>query len=105
MKTGIEIIAKERQRQESQEGWSPTHDDAHKKGEMAGAAACYALSACCFLNPQQVEAYREGVTHKVRIWPWENSWWKPKDKVRDLARAGALIAAEIDRLQRLTKKQ
>ena len=34
-------------------------------------------------------------------WPWSDKWWKPKDKIRDLVRAGALIAAEIDRLQRL----
>lgn len=33
-------------------------------------------------------------------WPWAVRWWKPKDPIRDLVRAGALIAAEIDRLQR-----
>ena len=39
---GIERIAKERQRQVSVEGWTPQHDDEHKDGEMAIAAACYA---------------------------------------------------------------
>ncbi len=35
-------------------------------------------------------------------WPWDEEWWKPdNDAVRNLAKAGALIAAEIDRLQRL----
>jgi hypothetical protein len=34
-------------------------------------------------------------------WPWDASWWKPSnDPVRNLVKAGALIAAEIDRLQR-----
>lgn len=40
-----------------------------------------------------------------RYWPWEPGWWKPgkgnsyADRVRELVKAGALIAAEIDRLQ------
>ena len=36
-------------------------------------------------------------------WPhtWDASWWKPKDRRRDLVRAGALIIAEIERLDRL----
>jgi hypothetical protein len=34
-------------------------------------------------------------------WPWDQEWWKPSDDpIRNLAKAGALIAAEIDRLQR-----
>jgi hypothetical protein len=34
-------------------------------------------------------------------WPWGTSWFKPSgDDIRDLVKAGALIAAEIDRLQR-----
>ena len=33
-------------------------------------------------------------------WPWNVVWWKPTpdDRIRELAKAGALIAAEIDRL-------
>lgn len=35
-------------------------------------------------------------------WPWDEEWWKPsEDPVRNLVKAGALIAAEIDRLQRV----
>jgi hypothetical protein len=36
-------------------------------------------------------------------WPkeWNVDWWKPSDDpIRNLVKAGALIAAEIDRLQR-----
>jgi hypothetical protein len=36
------------------------------------------------------------------FWPWDQDWWKPSpDPIRNLVKAGALIAAEIDRLQRL----
>ena len=35
-----------------------------------------------------------------RWWPWSLDWWKPKDPRRDLVRAGALIVAEIERLDR-----
>jgi hypothetical protein len=35
-------------------------------------------------------------------WPWDYDWWKPSDDpIRNLTKAGALIAAEIDRLNRL----
>lgn len=34
-------------------------------------------------------------------WPWDENWWKPSlDPIRNLVKAGALLAAEIDRLQR-----
>jgi hypothetical protein len=37
-----------------------------------------------------------------KVWPWEQpDWWKPSDNpIRNLEKAGALIAAEIDRLIR-----
>jgi hypothetical protein len=40
----------------------------------------------------------------LEIWPWNKSWWKPRNAIEDLTRAGALIAAEIDRLQRINEK-
>lgn len=33
-------------------------------------------------------------------WPWEPRWWKPKDVLTDLIRAGALCLAEADRARR-----
>jgi len=90
-KTGIELIAEERQRQIEEEGWTAEHDAEHKEGEMAVAAACYAY-------PNYDEDW--AVQSQLQ-WPWEKHWWKPSgDRKRDLAKAGALIAAEIDRLQR-----
>ena len=38
-------------------------------------------------------------------WPWNITWWKPStDPVRNLTKAGALIAAEIERIQRAVNK-
>lgn len=90
MKTGIELIAEERARQISAEGWTPEHDDEHARGELAVAGACYAMRA----------AHADTGHNPPGPWPWDQSWWKPRDPMRNLVRAGALIAAEIDRLQR-----
>ena len=93
MKTGSELIAEGRQRQIEQEGWTPAHDNKHDGGTLVCAAVTYALEAT-FDGPAS-----KGTWFK-KFWCWEDSWFKPKDKIRDLTRAGALIAAEIDRLQR-----
>lgn len=86
--SGIDDIAAERRRQIEDEGWTAEHDDEHDNGEMAIAAACYAGDRRKF-NMAAPPA-----------WPWSTLWWKPKDRRSDLVRAGALIAAEIDRLDR-----
>lgn len=90
-KNAIALIAAERQRQVEAEGWTPEHDDGHQDGEIALAAACYAIPD------------RElGVDFLSRLWPWGWDGWKPTpdDRIRELVKAGALITAEIDRLQR-----
>ena len=97
MKTGIELIAEERQRQIDVEGWTKEHDAQHKNDELAKAAICYA-------DPN-VYYHQESRYLKFRMpndfWPkqWDIHWFKPTDRIRDLVKAGALIAAEIDRLQ------
>jgi hypothetical protein len=89
LKTGIELIAEERQRQITVEGRTPEHDDTLVKGQLANAATAYA-------NVSQ-----RGLVIDWRLWPWEYDLWKPsKDSIPNLVKAGALIAAEIDRLQR-----
>lgn len=85
-------IAAERRRQIEVEGWSLKHDDTHSAGEMSRAAASYALSA----GPEKVSDL--SLIHK--LWPWDWSWFKPRSKRNDLVRAGALIIAEIERLDR-----
>lgn len=88
--TGADLIAAERRRQVEQEGWTPEHDAEHGDGHLAMAAVCYAL-------PPTERRPR----HVFSFWPWHSSYWKPTpdDRVRELVKAGALIAAEIDRLQ------
>lgn len=93
--TGIDAIATERRRQIEVEGWTPEHDDTHKAGELAAAAAAYA-AASTFYHADPYAAV-------LSIWPWSRAWLKPKNPRADLVRAGALIAAEIDRLDRLEK--
>ncbi len=96
---GIEHIAAERTRQVETEGWTRAHDNAHDAGELAGAGAAYALAAACQLNP-----YTLPLTEAPDSFPhtWSQEWWKPSfDPLRNLEKAGALIAAEIDRLNRL----
>lgn len=92
MKTGIELIAEERQRQIEEEGWTQEHDKEHKDGELSLAAICYTLH----------DKYRP-IGYPPIPWPWSEEYWKPapEDRVKELTKAGALIAAEIDRLQNL----
>lgn len=93
----VDDIIAERNRQISAEGWSPEHDDLHSLGELAMAASCYAEIAASD-DERRTRHVHEG-SHFLR-WPWTREWWKPKDRRRDLVRAGALIVAEIDRLDR-----
>jgi len=88
-------VLAERRRQMEVEGWTPAHDDAHRQGELARAAATYALASTNYPEPPSV------INKYVREhWPWALRWWKPKGRRRDLVRAGALILAEIERLDR-----
>ena len=94
--TGAELIAAERRRQIDEEGWTAEHDDKRRAGELAGAASSYALSASLSLMSNGASA----ITDPPPFFKFGREWWKPKDPLTDLVRAGALIAAEIDRLQR-----
>lgn len=111
--TGAELIASERLRQINIEGWSDTHDDGHDCGELALAAACYATPILIYKRGE----YANQVCF-ADPWPWDEAWDKRpadgnvlmdnkilcvSDRIRQLAKAGALIAAEIDRLLRFQK--
>jgi len=93
----LEDIHAERRRQIEVEGWTPQHDDQHDFGDLAAAGACYALNAGTRLTHMLP---RTPLNIPV-AWPWDKSWWKPSDKRRDLVKAGALIVAEIERLDRV----
>ena len=94
MSTGIELIATERQRQIAEEGWTAEHDSQHTEGELAMAAIAY-------IEADDTDEPGKLFTAASGFWPWSGEWWKPKDRIRNLVSAGALIAAEIDRLLQL----
>ncbi|HHK2917525.1 TPA: hypothetical protein ACQRQK_002018 [Pseudomonas aeruginosa] len=79
-------VQAERRRQITAEGWTPEHDDLYCAAELPRAAAAY------ILNGANDEA--------PAIWPFVAKWWKPRDSRSNYVRAGALILAEIERLDR-----
>lgn len=83
----LDVIS-ERQRQRAVEGWTSEHDDAYQNSELADAAACYAI-----------HAHNQGFSTPAH-WPWSPDLWKQSGARRDLVKAGALILAEIERLDR-----
>lgn len=110
---GIERIAAERQRQVERHKWTPEHDDSHSEGELALAAVCYA-------TPELLYKKHDYANRVEFVDPWPESWDRCYDRrpypdggnvvsndsvakelrIRMLEKAGALIAAEIDRLLR-----
>lgn len=89
----------ERSRQIDVEGWTATHDDNNNDhGALAAAACAYAMYACDELHPQSKES--GSFNRPPAMWPFDPSWWKPQDPRRALVKAGALILAEIERLDR-----
>lgn len=84
--TGVELIAQERQRQIDVEGFGREHDMAETDVALASAAVAYIVTE---IDEGEAKAW----------WPWGLEWYKPGDVKRNLVKAGALIAAAIDRLQ------
>jgi len=84
---GAQLISAERTRQIEDEGYS-AQEDAGKAHALVDAAVAYA---------------HVGRTSKGKVplsWPWADRFWKPSDDpVRNLTKAGALIAAAIDSIR------
>lgn len=114
MKSALKLIAAERARQTELHRWDAAHDDEHDSGELALAAALYATPSLLYAMRHSANA-----TSFVDPWPWDerfdkrpmngnvlqpNGELRHHDRVRQLAKAGALIVAEIERLQRLYRK-
>lgn len=107
-KDGAQMIAEERRRQVEKEGWSEEHDDDHCDASLLAAAIAYAGNVYgahpCGGGVVIKRKYENGVSYEDP-WPesWSEEWDKRKKKrnpIRKLVIAGALIAAEIDRLAR-----
>jgi hypothetical protein len=92
MKDGIERIKEERERQISKEGYDKEHDEKNEKyNNLVFAAASYIMAE---FDGDLAE----------KLWPWDMYYYKPKNYLRNLERAGALIAAEIDRITAESEK-
>lgn len=99
--SGAELIAAERRRQIEVEGYTAEHDAQHRPGEFTHAAGAYLYSALQQIDPlcgwtrEMVEEI--ALDRGLLQWPWDAPGYRPKGPLSDLVRAGALIAAEIDR--------
>ncbi|NSZ57813.1 hypothetical protein FY145_07185 [Agrobacterium tumefaciens] len=100
MSKAVADVLLERQRQIVDEGFDHAHDDEHTGGEIAFAAACYAISGAV---PEDNRGKDDRLLAVIQfVWPkaWAFTWWSPKDRRRDLVRSAALIVAEIERIDR-----
>lgn len=89
LSAAITSIITERRRQQTVKGFTPQLDDTYTECELAAAAISY-------IEPMEAESY----------WPagWLDDSFKPSDYRSNLVKAGALIAAEIERIDRAASK-
>ncbi|MDO8728679.1 MAG: hypothetical protein Q7K26_02160 [bacterium] len=82
MRRAASVVMNERLRQVGMKGWTPEHDQEHPGSELAAAAACYAVG-------QPLSG----------LWPegWE---FKEAGRHRMLVKSGALVLAELERIDR-----
>ncbi len=98
MSKGIDLIAAERERQITEEGYTSEHDAGHAN-DLILAGRTYASHAQIAVEEGLDNHRWSDVWARVNGWPWSAKDWKPTgDPVRDLTKAGALIAAAIDSL-------
>lgn len=98
MKTGAELIAQERAEQIQKHGFTPERDRAYTDQELLQAAVSL------LLLDETLFLYNGGSEDAADCWPenWNFDLFckiESKDRIEQLQIAGALIAAEIDRLQ------
>jgi hypothetical protein len=125
---GIAAIAAERQRHATEyplnygriKGYSAEHDDGHEQGELADAGAFYAQTPKTRSNTKYRSSRGDGMLHSP-LWPFDGGWYDPSkakhdaycttgyldidERKRELEKAGALIAAEWDRIDRIERRQ
>ena len=93
----VKLVWDERLRQINQEGYDSFHDDGEAEGQLSKSAMVYACPEC----------QREQV---MNSWSWDMQDLKLSSedtiegRIKNLIKAGALICAEIDRLERLEHK-
>lgn len=87
-------VLTERIRQIMVEGYTEEQDDQYTTGQLADAASVYAAWARTWNLP-----YAQ-CTHTPALWPWAPETWKPQSQRQMLIKSGALILAELERLDR-----
>ncbi len=98
-KSGIELIAKERDEQIIKHGYTPLKDAAHNANEQLSLAAgwlCYNEQGCADMDEVIEDNCPDGWSQEL----WAKMCSKPYRE--RLIIAGALIAAEIDRINILS---
>lgn len=103
-KTGVTLIAEERKRQMDVHGYDSKHDSQYQDGSIADMAAIYA----CSHRNTEIDGrltIRSAIWGAMPTYPFDwvrsdRDWFTDQpDRITELVKAGALIAAEIDRLQ------
>lgn len=102
LNNGVYLIGVERLRQITSEGYTISNDaEFYKNDELLDAAYSYILACVYTRIDNDFDKFKELAIEKG-TWPFndEEGLFKPskEDKVRNLVKAGALIAAEIDRI-------
>jgi len=89
----LKLIFQERERQIYEKNHTPELDDKYENLELVKAAICYAMGEKLVLR---------GGTHMGHVWPWGfRNHVRSDDRMKNLATAGALIMAEMEREMRL----
>jgi hypothetical protein len=96
---GVELIGAERERQLLTLGYDGEHDAMHKGGELVLAAAACALVAAT-QSPEKIHANTKVrlLNRAAEVWPWDQEKLDEGSALANLIKAGALIAAEVDRV-------
>lgn len=107
MKTGIELITEEREKQLKK--WNAEHDSGHENGELLIAATMLASPCVTYVKFDYANSFH----FEVNAIDWDldiprdgnviknNNVYGSRKRINQLKVAGALIAAEIDRLQNI----
>lgn len=99
LSAAVSDVMAERHRQRGSLGWTAQHDDEHDAGELACAAAAYALAAADVLYPLSHGDGNYTAAEPPPMWP--DGWdFKPAEPRRMLVKAAALSLAEIERIDR-----
>ena len=110
MKSGVELIAEERQRHLAK-GYDAEHDEFESAFQLSGAAAMFIAEAMNKNFKDHTHYDDKGNCSRFQLrkidtrkwneeWPWSDHDGREKADIKTcLIKAGSLIAAELDRLQ------